>query len=70
MFDEYQYEQENTEKKGVKKPKWTRIMTQNGYFQNSIAIFPLEDDLKRVYEDLTDQDSLSSGDDDCLFDPQ
>jgi hypothetical protein len=30
----------------------------------------LEDDIEGMYEDLTDEESLSSGDGDCLFDPQ
>jgi hypothetical protein len=42
LFDDYLNEQDEKENKGVKKPKWTRIMSENGLFQNSIASFPLE----------------------------
>lgn len=38
-------EQDNTERKGVKNPKWTRIMREDDHLKDSVASFLVEEDL-------------------------
>jgi hypothetical protein len=68
--EEINNEKDEKEKKGVKNPKWTRIMSMDGYLKDSLASYRLEDDLERDRLDYNSEDAISSDDEHCLFDPQ